>query len=274
VQQLVFPRHPYRRPVIGWMNDIEGMRQEDLKAYYKQYYLPNNAFIVAAGDFSSEEMLGKIRAAFENLPRGSEPPKVKVEEPPQRGERRVVLRKEAELPLISQAYHVPNLRNDDSLALDVLELILAAGRSSRLHQDLVYRRRIARWIDADYGRLSIDPTLFSVTAQVMPGHDPAEVEKAVDEQLQRVRTEPVSARELEKAKNQIEAGFVFGQDSIFGQAMRIGQYEIAAEWKLMESYLPGIRKVTAEDVLRVARAYLQPERRTVGVLIPDNGPTR
>lgn len=260
--------HPYRRPVIGWMKDVEGLTIEDLKAYYRKYYIPNNAFIVAVGDFSSRAILEKVRAAFGKVPRGQEPLPIVVEEPPQRGERRVYLKKEAELPLISISYHAPNLREADSLPLEVLQVILAAGRSSRLHEDLVYRKRIAHWIDTDYPRVSIDPPLFSVTAQIMPNQNPAEVEKAIDAQLQKVRTEAVSARELEKAKNQIEAGFIFGQDSIFGQAMRIGQYELTGGWKVIESYLPGIRKVTVEDVLRVAKQYLQADRSTVGILVP------
>lgn len=266
--------HPYRRPVIGWMKDIEGLTNEDLKAYYGKYYLPNNAFVVVVGDFSAQEILEKIRAAFGKIPKGKDPLPTKVEEPPQQGEKRVVLKKEAELPLISLAYHAPNLRDADSLSLEVLQVILASGRSSRLHEDLVYRKRIARWVDTDYSRVSIDPTLFSVTAQAMPEQNPPEVEKAIDAQLQKVRTEPVSARELEKAKNQIEAGFIFGQDSIFGQAMRIGQYEIAGGWKLINSYLSGIRKVSAEDVLRAAQRYLQTDRRTVGILVPTQEESR
>jgi zinc protease len=265
---VAYTVHPYRRPVIGWMGDIQALSREDLQRYYRSYYSPNNAFIVAVGDFSTEEMLAKIKAAFGSIAPGAEPPKVKVEEPPQRGERRVILKKEAELPFLLYYYHVPNLKHEDNFALDVLSVVLAGGRSSRLYQDLVYQKRIARSVDADYGGLAVDPTVFSVTAQVMPDKDPVEVEKAIDNLLDRVRTEPVSERELEKAKNQIEAGFIFGQDSVFGQAMRIGRYESAAGWRYLEDYLPGIRKVSTADVLRVARQYLDPDRRTVGTLIP------
>ena len=102
----------------------------------------------------------------------------------------------------------------------------------------------------------------------MPEKDPVEVERAIDALLDRVRSELVSDRELEKAKNQVEAGFVFGQDSIFGQAMRIGQYESSAQWQLLDSYLAGIRKVTRDNILKVAKKYLDPDRRTVGILIP------
>jgi len=268
---MAYTIHPYRRPVVGWMQDLENLTREDLRKYYQTYYAPNNAFIVVAGDFSTEEILAKIKAAFGNIPRGPAPPKVRFQEPPQSGERRVVLKKEAELPFLLIYYHVPNITSGDSYALDLLTVVLAGGRSSRLYQDLVYQKRIARGVDADYGGLSVDPTTFSVTAQVMPGKDPLEVEKTIYDLLARVKSEPVSEREIEKAKNQIEAAFVFGQDSIFGQAMRVGQYEATAGWRLLDNYLAGIRKVAPADILRVAKKYLGPDQRTVGTLIPIKG---
>lgn len=265
---VAYTVHPYRRPVVGWMQDVERLTREDLRKHYQTYYAPNNAYIVVTGDFSTEEILPRIRAAFEKIPRQPTPPKVEAEELRQSGERRIIFKKEAELPFLLIYYHTPNLKSPDSFALDLLTVVLAGGRSSRLYQDLVYRKRIARSIDADYDSLSIDPGVFSVTAQVMPEKDPLEVEKAVYEILDKVKTEPVSDRELEKAKNQIEAGFVFGQDSIFGQAMRLGQYEAADSWRLLDGYLAGIRKVTAADISKVAKEYLNPDQRTVGTLIP------
>lgn len=260
--------HPYRRPVIGWMQDIEALSLDDLREYYKLYYAPNNAFIVMTGDFSTQEIMPKIRAAFGSIPRGPEPPKLDVVEPPQRGERRLALKKEAELPFVLMYYHAPNLHSPDTYALNLLSVILAGGRSSRLYHELVYQKRLTRSVDADYSGVSIDPTVFSVTAQMMPGKEPAEVEREIDELLAKVSAEFVSERELQKAKNQIEAAFIFGRDSIFGQAIKIGYYEAAGDWRLMDSYLDGIRKVTREDVRRVAKTYLTRDRRTVGVLIP------
>ena len=178
------------------------------------------------------------------------------------------MKKEAELPFVLMYYHTPNSKSRDSYALDVLSVVLAGGRSSRLYHDLVYQKRLARNVDADYNGLSIDPSVFSVTAQLMPEKEPGEVEREIDGLLENVKSELVSDRELQKAKNQIEAAFVFGQDSIFGQAMKIGYYEALGDWRLMDSYLDGIRKVTREDVQRVAQEYLDRDRRTVGVLVP------
>jgi zinc protease len=260
--------HPYRRPVVGWMDDIQNLTRQDLVDYYKEYYAPNNAFVVVTGDFSTAEILPEIKAAFEKIPRGGEPAKVRADEPPQRGERRVILKKEAELPFVLMFYHAPNLKSPDNYPLDVLSVVLAGGRSSRLYHQLVYQKRIVRSIDADYSSVSIDSTGFSVTAQLMPGKEPAAIEREIDSVLDRVKSELISERELQKAKNQIEAAFVFAQDSIFGQAMKIGYYEIAGGWRQMDTYLEGIRKVTREDVRRVAKQYLERDRRTVGILIP------
>ena len=265
---VAYTVYPYRRPVIGWMSDILNLSGDDLRQFYKTYYAPNNAFIVVVGDFESQKILAKIKQEFGKIARGAEQPKVTLEEPPQKGERRVALKKVAELPLLSMYYHVPNLQNSDGFALDLLSVILASGRSSRLYQDLVYNKRIATGVDADYDGVSIGPAIFSFTAQVMPDKQQAEVESAIDKVVAQVRSEPVSDRELEKAKNQVEAAFVFGQDSIFGQALRIGQFESVAKWQFINTYLPGIRAVTAADVLRVAKKYLDPDRRTVGTLVP------
>ena len=260
--------HPYRRPVVGWMDDIQNLTRQDLVDYYKLYYAPNNAFVVVTGDFSTAEILPKIKSAFEKIPHGAEPPKVRAEEPPQSGERRIILKKEAELPFVLMFYHAPNLKSPDHYALDLLSVILAGGRSSKLYHELVYQKRIARSVDADYSGVSVDPTGFTLTAQLMPGKEPGEIEREIDALLERVKSQLVSERELQKAKNQIEAAFVFGQDSIFGQAMKLGYYEVAGGWRQLDSYLDGIRKVSREDIRQVAKQYLDRDKRTVGVLIP------
>lgn len=265
---VAYTVHPYRRPVVGWMQDILGLTRQDLVDFYKLYYAPNNAYIVMVGDFSTQEMLSKIKAAFGKIPRGPEPPKVSIEEIEQRGERRLVLKKEAELPFVLNFYHAPNLKSADSFALDLLTVVLAGGKSSRLYHDLVYQKRLVRGVDADYSGISIDPAGLSVYAQLLPGIDPATVEREIERGLEKVKSELITARELQKAKNQVEAAFVFAQDSIFGQAMKIGYYEAVGGWRQMDGYLDGIRKVTREDIRRVARQYLVQDRRTVGTLIP------
>jgi len=268
---VAFMIHPYRRPVVGWMEDIQRLSRQDLVDFYKLYYAPNNAFIVMVGDFSTDEIMPKIRAAFGKVSRGAEAPKVSVQEPEQQGERRAILKKEAELPFLLLFYHAPNLQNADSFALEVLSVVLAGGRSSRLYHELVYEKRLVRGVDADYSRVSVDPMGFSISAQLLPGIQPANVEREIYALLEKLKSELITDRELQKAQNQIEAAFIFDQDSIFGQAMKIGYYEVTGGWRQLNAYLDGIRKVTREDIQRVARQYLDADRRTVGTLIPTKG---
>ncbi|MBI2882305.1 MAG: insulinase family protein, partial [Candidatus Methylomirabilis oxyfera] len=263
-----FQAHPYRQPIIGWMTDIERLTREDLVRYYNTYYVPNNAILIVVGDFKSTELLPKIRHHFGPIPRAADPPAVRSIEPEQRGERRVLLKKEAELPFVFMGYHVPNLKHPDNFALEVLAYILSGGKSARIYKSVVYEQQLALFAGGGYDRESLDPNLFPLYASVMPGKTAEKVEQALTTEIERVKNELVSDRELQKAKNQIEAGFLFGQDSIFTLARVLAEYEIVANWRAWDAYLPGIRAVTAADLQRVAKAYLTPDNRTVAVLIP------
>jgi zinc protease len=263
-----FQIHPYHWPVVGWMEDIRRFTLEDLRAYYKTYYNTVNAFIVAAGDIKVEELLPAIERAFGSIPKGKAPEQDKGSEEPQKGERRIFVKREAQLPSIVIGYHIPNLLNHDGYVLEVIEAILSGGKSSRLHKKLVYEKELVLAIDAENSLLSRDPGLFYLSAELLPGKEVAEVEKALDEEIERIQNEEVSERELEKVKNQLEASFVYGQDSLFLQAMLIAQYEIAFNWRAIDNYLPSIRKVTPQDIVRVAKQYLIPDNRTIGILEP------
>lgn len=269
MMEVSFLNHPYRIPTIGWMNDLTNMKLEDIKAHYDVYYTPNNATIVVVGDFDSVKMLSEIKKYFENIPKGTEPTKMTVVEPEQKGERRLYLKKEAELPVVVAGYHLPNLTHQDSYPLSVLELILSAGKSSRLYKSLVYEKQIALYAGGDYSMVSTDPNMFYLYAASMPGRPIDEVEKALYAEIDRFKSEPVSEKELAKAKNQIEASFILGQDSNFNRAMLLGQYETVASWRLLDKYLDGIRNVKGEDIMRVAREYFSEDNRTVGVLVPQ-----
>lgn len=263
-----FQIHPYRWPIIGWMEDIARFTLEDLKAYYRTYYHPANAFLVVVGDFKKEELLSKIEKAFGPYPKGVAPIQDRDQDPPQIGERRIFVKKEAQLPFLVMGYHVPNLREPDSYVLEVIATLLSGGKSSRLYQGLVREKRLVLSADAGHDLLSRDPSLFTLSADLLPGKEISQVEKAFDQEIERLQKELVGGQELEKVKNQIEASFIFGQDSIFGQARLLAHHEIALGWKAVDEYLPSIRKVTPEDIQRVARKYLLPDNRTVGILIP------
>jgi zinc protease len=268
LEATAYQTSPYHWPIIGWMEDIARLSLADLQAYYHTYYNPANAFIVAAGDFQIPEFLPRIEQAFGAYPRGTVPDQQVGIDPPQSGERRIILKRVAQLPSLTMGYHVPNLREPDSYVLEVIAAILSEGQSSRLYQSLVRQNRLAYEATADYSLLSRDPGLFLLSAMPLPGKDVAEVEKAIDHAIERLQGEPVPERELEKAKNQLEAAFVMGQDSLFAQAMLFAQYEIALSWRAIDDYLPAIRRVSPEDIQRVASQYLIPDNRTVGLLMP------
>jgi zinc protease len=180
----------------------------------------------------------------------------------------VFVRKEAELPIVFAVHHVPTLAHPDSAPLSVLAYVLGGGESARLHRKVVYELRLASFAGADYNPVYKDPNLFGLSAGPLPGRSADEVERAVTAEVERIQTEPIPDRELQKAKNQIEAEFVFAQDSVHMLASLLGAYECAASWKLLPTYLDGIRAVTAADVQRVARQYLVADNRTVAILIP------
>ncbi len=266
---VAFKAHPYRHPIIGWASDIEGLTAEDVRRHYSTYYVPNNATLIVVGDFNAQDLLPVIRGLFESIPRGPEPPAVRVREPEQRGERRVVVRREAELPFVFIGYHAPSLTDPDSFALEVLETLLAEGKSSRLHQHLVYDKQLALFAGGSYSRVSRDPHLLYVYASVMPGKGVDEVGAALLREIERLKREVPEERELQKAKNVLEAQFLLSQDSIFSLGRQLGAYWSVAHWTVWEQYVEGIRAVTGEDVRRVAGRYLRTENQTVAILLPE-----
>jgi zinc protease len=269
VQAAAFLSHPYRDPVIGWMPDIDRLTVADLKAFYDRYYQPGNATLVLVGDFDTAAVMEEVKAAFGPIPAGPAIAQPHFSELPQHGEREVELRREAQLPFVYVAYHTPTLEDKDGHALEVLAQLLAGGKSARLYRSLVQERRIALYTGASYDSDAEDPSLFTVYGAIQPGHTTEEWQAAVAEELRRLAEEPVPERELTKAKNQIEAQFVFAQDSAFYLAMTLGRlYTTGRGVDDLNAYLPRIRAVTAADVQRVAQTYFGPDQRTVGILIP------
>ena len=265
--------HPYGWPIIGWMSDILRINPTELRAFYNRYYLPNNALLVVAGDVETSRVLARVREVFGRVPRGPAPPPMDAVEPPQLGERRVQLYKpDARAPIVYIGYHVPNYASPDAPALELLSTILQEGRASRLYRRLVYERRIALSVGGDYSYLSHDPNLFWFSGTPLPGQTPAALEQAIMDEIVRAQSEPVPDEELERAKNQIEAAFVWRQDSIYSRAASLARFELAGSWRNSETFVPLIRKVTAADLQRVARTYFQAQGRTVGTLLPGAPP--
>ena len=268
MSSIAFKAHPYGSPVIGWMDDIKRVTAVELRAFYRTYYVPNNALVVAVGDFDASMLLARITREFGAIPRGADPPPVTAVEPPQNGERRVVVKKQAQLPIVEIAYHVPNHRSEDAAALDLLSAILAVGRASRLYRDLVHQRQLALDAGGDYSYLSFDPNVFWFWATPLPGQTPETLEKELLAQVDKLRKEPVTDEELARARNQIEAAFVFQEDSVHRRASLMARFELIGGHALKETYVSRIRAVTAADITRVARAWFDEHKKNVGILLP------
>ena len=269
VQAAAFIAHPYHWPVIGWMHDIQGLTLEDALNYHHIYYSPQNALVVAVGDFDAAKVMKQIEESFGSISNGPKPPPVTEVEPPQEGERRVMLGHAANLPAFAEAFHAPNFRNgNDAYALEVAGEIIGDGKSSRLYKDLVIDKQMVVDVDVEYDMTSFDPNLFWIAAQVRPGIKAEDVMAEVDRQLTTIGNQPLPPVEVQKAKNQEEAAFVFGQDSVFREAQLLGVYQMLGDYHMVDQYLGKIDKVTAADVQRVIKQYLVKTNRTVGVLVP------
>ncbi len=263
-----YKAHPYQWPIVGWYHDLETASRDDFLKYYNTYYQPNNATLVVVGDVNPKEVIAWAEDTYGRIPAGSQPPAVTAKEPPQYGERRVQVQREAQLPYLVMAYHVPNWDNPDAFALELLSSILSQGRSSRLYHKLVYKDRLALEAGADYNLDTASDSILVFYGQPLPGKTVAQVERALDSEIKRLQTDLVEPQELEKAKNQVASSFYLAMDSLFYRGMLLGKLATVARWNLLNEYIPKIQQVTAEDIRRVARQYLVTNNRTLGVLLP------
>lgn len=264
--------HPYGVPVIGHMSDIQAYTRAQVADYHRRYYRPNNAVLAVVGDIDPDQILRWAEKYFGPIPAGEEPPPVLTEEPPQRGERRLEVIFDAE-PELLMGWHVPNGFHDDAPALALLARILAGGKTGRLHRRLVQEERLVTSVSASVGPGQRGPGLFTIAAQPLAGHPAAAVEAAIEAELDRIREEPPTAREIQRVRNQLEAAEVHRLGSNLGLAFQLVESVIYhGDWR--ETFRTGRRleAVTAEDVRRVAVTYLTRENRTVGVLVKAETP--
>jgi zinc protease len=278
VWAAAFRQHPYHWPTVGWIEDLDAASAADMKAYYDKWYHPRNATLVLVGDFVTADVVARVKRLFGSIPAG---PKVKqpgIVEPPQKGEKRVVVKKASPVERILIGYHAPQVGYPDSYPLHVLEALLSTGKASRLYKRLVEVDQSVTNVKASY-HAHIDPSLLYVQAELKPGSELKAVEHAITQELERFRREEVSPAELEKAKRQFEAELVLANEEPLQQAMLLGQYETIAVGemipkesrghKYLDSLLPRILAVTASDLARVAGRYLVDDNRTVGYLVND-----
>ncbi len=274
LEAAAYQSQPYHWPIIGWADDIERLTIEDVKAFYSTYYNPANAFVVVTGDFKKEALLAEMEKAFGKIPAGTPVQQLLIQDPPQPGERRVIVERPAQVGSLELAWHVPNLRSQDSYVLEVIKAMLAEGKSSRFYERLVRGKALVLEASVDYDLATPDPGLFYIDISFLPGKNVGEIEQATYDELELLKTTPVGFRELQKAKNQLEAGFVFEQESLFSLSQNLAEYEITLDWASMGAYVPSIRSVTAQEIRRVASKYFTAQNRNVGIVIPTGPPVK
>ena len=280
----IYHVHPYGRPVVGWMNDLENMTADDAREWYKNWYAPNNATLVVVGDVNAADVLKLAKQYFGKLKPHALPARKPQIEPEQKGERRLVVKAPAKLPYVLMGFHVPALQDADKdvdpYALEILAAVLNGNASARLNQNLVRESQIAVDVDAGYdmiqrGRHSI----FVLDATPSEGKTVADLEAAILQENEKIKTTGVTEEELLRVKAQVIAADVYQRDSMFYQAMQIGQLETAGfSWRLLQDYPAKLQAVTAAQVQAVAQKYFNQDNMTVATLDPqpidpnDNAP--
>jgi zinc protease len=264
-----FIAHPYHWPVVGWPSDIESWTLDDLKAHFKMGYAPNNCVMVVVGDVTDEQVMKLVKKYMESIPSQPPPPAVRTKEPVQLGERRLTIRKAAQLPIQLVAYHVPDAKDPDSTVLEVIDAILSAGQSSRLYKRMVDQDQIVLNVNAR-GQRSLDPGLFIFSMTPRSGVDVAKTEAVLFEEIEKLRTVKVTDDELLKAKNQMLSAHYRSLKTIAGRANLLGTYEVfRGDYNKLYTTEQDINQVTAADIERVANKYFVAANRTVATLIPE-----
>ena len=264
-----FDVHPYKHVTIGSMADLDAATIEDVRQFYKTYYVPDNATMAIAGDFNTDQAMDWIQNYFGDIPKGPNPiVRSNAKEPPHDKERRVTHQKAVPLPAYVAGYYVPADGHPDSYPLVIAAKILSEGRSSRIYQSLVYYTQLAVQADAS-GNFTEDPNLFIATVIMNRGASLVEGEKAMNAELVLLQTEPVSDMELEKARNKIRSEWAFGRQSVQQKAESLAHAAVIHnDTATVNSEYDLFMKVTKEDIMRVAKTYFRPENRTVLIVQP------
>jgi predicted Zn-dependent peptidase len=267
-----FKVHPYRRPVIGYDADIRNLRRQDVAAFFERYYGPGNLTVAIVGDVDPAEVKRLAQTYFGRFPKRPNPPALTVQEPPQQEPRSVTLALNSQ-PWYLEGYHRPGADSPDDAVYDVLTTILSSGRASRLYQSLVEDQQIAL-VAQGFNGFPGDkyPNLLLFYAQASPHGSLETIEAALAREIERLKTEPVSAEELRRAKTLLQAELLRSLDSNSGLAELLARYQVkTGDWRNLFKQLAAIAQVSPADLRRVARQTFTPENRTVGRLQSSTG---
>ena len=279
VQEAAFSKHPYKHEVIGYLEDLRNVTRDQLYAYYRSHYAPSNAVVGIAGDFNAQEMLEKVQTRFGQLPSAPAPrDTIPQETAPLDGEKRVEVQGPGETTFLEVAYRAPAGSDPQFFTSLVMDSLLSgpsslrvfggatSNRTSRLYKALV-ERDLAINVSGDV-EPTIDPYLYTISLTVRPGVSPEVVLRALDDELRRLREEPVSEEEIQKAIKQARAFFVYGNENVTNQGFWLGHAEMFATYQWFENYLDSIARVTADDIHQLAQTMLNPTQRVIGTYLP------
>jgi zinc protease len=269
IYDQAFTVHPYKHPVIGSMQDLEAASVDDVRDFWRTYYVPSNATLTVVGDFDSDQALQVVQRYFGRVPKPSRPvPRDIPVEPPQTKEKRVTLEEPWPLPAVVVAYHITYDGNPDSYPLHMASKILSDGNSSRIYRKLVYETELALTAFGG-GNIIEHPNLFFAVGIVQPGHSPADVEKALIGELDRIRDEPVSEHELQRAKNQFARDYIVARETVQEKAAQLAHaVVIHNDIKTADGEFDIFQNITAADIQRVAKTYFTPTNRLVLTIMP------
>jgi len=268
VQATAFVAHPYRIPTIGWPSDIKAWTLADLQNFYHAWYAPNNCTLVLVGDVEPAQVFALVEKYYGAIPRGPATSPVRTVEPEQTGERRLVIERNGQNPLLQMAWHAIAADDPRAPALNLLQSILTGGDASRLHRSLVEVHKLAVQVDSGWSE-GFDPNLYSIYATLPEGGSSSEFEQALNAEIAQLLDKGVTDAELSRAKRQVAATFWRGVSTIDGKAQLLGEYAVMhGDYRKLFAAPDAYERVSAADVLAIAREVFKPAHRTVGVLVP------
>ena len=268
IYEQIFTTHPYRYQTIGSMKDLEAASIEDVRDFYRTYYVPNNATLVLAGDFDSTEAMALVEKYLGRVPRGRDIPREIPAEPLQTKERRVTVEESWPLPAVVVAHRVPADGDPDAYPMHIAAKILSDGQSSRIYRRLVYEDQIAMAAFGD-AKIIEDPNLFTAIAVVQPGRPTEAAAASLIAELERIRNEPVTAAELDRAKRQFARDYILGRDTVQQKAGVLAHAAVIHDdLGTADGEFELFMNVTAADVQRVAKKYFAPETRSIITVMP------
>jgi predicted Zn-dependent peptidase len=265
--EAAFSAHPYHRPTVGWMSDLNHFSATDAQNFFDTYYVPSNMVVAVAGDVKSSEALPILEKYFARLPEHPHPDEATTQEPPQNSERRVVL-KDPSQPIYIEGYHRPDYRSKDDAVFDAISDLMSEGRTSRLYRALVRDKKIASYSEGITGYPGIKYShLFAFLAVPLPGHKPQEMADAIHAEIERLKKEDISDDELKMIKTRSKANLIRGLADNGGLATQLATYQTRyGDWRELFSSVDRIDAVTKADIRRVANEVFVDTNRTVGII--------